>query len=264
MTNTKFRKRALLSSVAMLLVALVALGSATFAWFTDNPVANATGIQGKGQTATGLVISTDTDPEPTDTHAAEFFKNVAEFTMQPSYDSGQAHTFLTAPAATSGNAGIKTGATWAATPVLEHVTGTGVYHEAAYLKTTGQGTTNTDIYLTGVTVSLGSNTMKDALCVAVYVNGTHKATYAQNATGPVNYGTVSAGDATAAGSGNQTVQAWSTPVTAALGTANDSTALTVDFYVYLDGSNGTVYTDAAAATTVVSSITANFSTVQPS
>ena len=30
MTNTKFRKRALLSSVAMLLVALVALGSATF------------------------------------------------------------------------------------------------------------------------------------------------------------------------------------------------------------------------------------------
>lgn len=44
MTNTKFRKRALLSSVAMLLVALVALGSATFAWFTSSTTATATGL----------------------------------------------------------------------------------------------------------------------------------------------------------------------------------------------------------------------------
>ena len=44
MTNTKFRKRALLSSVAMLLVALVALGSATFAWFTSTTKATAKGI----------------------------------------------------------------------------------------------------------------------------------------------------------------------------------------------------------------------------
>ena len=44
MTNTKFRRRALLSSVAMLLVALVALGSATFAWFTSSTSASANGI----------------------------------------------------------------------------------------------------------------------------------------------------------------------------------------------------------------------------
>ncbi len=44
MTNTKFRKRALLSSVAMLLVALVALGSATFAWFTSSTTAEANGL----------------------------------------------------------------------------------------------------------------------------------------------------------------------------------------------------------------------------
>lgn len=41
MTNTKFRKRALLSSVAMLLVAIVALGSATFAWFNTQNSATA-------------------------------------------------------------------------------------------------------------------------------------------------------------------------------------------------------------------------------
>jgi hypothetical protein len=37
MTNTSLRKKALLSSVAMMLVALVALGSATFAWFAVDP-----------------------------------------------------------------------------------------------------------------------------------------------------------------------------------------------------------------------------------
>ncbi len=61
MTNTKFRKRALLSSVAMLLVALVALGSATFAWFTANPEANATGIKYSTTTGTGLLAKAATD-----------------------------------------------------------------------------------------------------------------------------------------------------------------------------------------------------------
>ena len=57
MTNTKFRKRALLSSVAMLLVALVALGSATFAWFTSSTTATASGINVKTTQASDLQIS---------------------------------------------------------------------------------------------------------------------------------------------------------------------------------------------------------------
>lgn len=56
MTNTKFRKRALLSSVAMLLVALVALGSATFAWFSTKQAADATGLSGATSKASSLVI----------------------------------------------------------------------------------------------------------------------------------------------------------------------------------------------------------------
>lgn len=57
MTNTKFRKRALLSSVAMLLVALVALGSATFAWFTSSTTATASGINVQTTQASELQIS---------------------------------------------------------------------------------------------------------------------------------------------------------------------------------------------------------------
>ena len=57
MTNTKFRRRALISSVAMLLVALVALGSATFAWFTSSTTATASGINVQTTQASELQIS---------------------------------------------------------------------------------------------------------------------------------------------------------------------------------------------------------------
>lgn len=51
------RKRALISSVAMLLVAMIALGTATFAWFTKSTTTSATGIQVKTQKSSELKIS---------------------------------------------------------------------------------------------------------------------------------------------------------------------------------------------------------------
>jgi len=60
MTNTKFRKRALLSSVAMLLVALVALGSATFAWYQATLSVTATGMTLKTTAGAGLLVATET------------------------------------------------------------------------------------------------------------------------------------------------------------------------------------------------------------
>lgn len=59
MKNTTFRKKALLSSVAMLLVAIVALGSATFAWFTANPTVSASGLVMNASTDAGLQILAD-------------------------------------------------------------------------------------------------------------------------------------------------------------------------------------------------------------
>ena len=53
----KSRKKILLSSIAMLLVALVALGSATFAWFTINKVVEANTINVQANVAKGLVIN---------------------------------------------------------------------------------------------------------------------------------------------------------------------------------------------------------------
>lgn len=56
-TQKSFRKKALLSSVAMLLVAMVALGSATFAWFTSSTTATASGINVQTVKASELQIS---------------------------------------------------------------------------------------------------------------------------------------------------------------------------------------------------------------
>lgn len=51
------KKRVLLSSVAMLMVATVSLGSATYAWFTSSTTATASGINVKTVQSSELVIS---------------------------------------------------------------------------------------------------------------------------------------------------------------------------------------------------------------
>lgn len=55
--KTNSRKRVLVSSVAMLLVAMLALGTATYAWFTSNTTATANGLNVKTSKTSTLEIS---------------------------------------------------------------------------------------------------------------------------------------------------------------------------------------------------------------
>ncbi|MDO4830227.1 MAG: hypothetical protein Q4A46_01965 [Clostridia bacterium] len=55
--KAKSRKRLLISSVAMLLVAMLALGTATFAWFTNNTSTTASGINVKTVQASDLKVA---------------------------------------------------------------------------------------------------------------------------------------------------------------------------------------------------------------
>ena len=57
--KTKSRKRLLISSVAMLLVAMLALGTATFAWFTQNTSATANEFSAKTVKASELKLSSE-------------------------------------------------------------------------------------------------------------------------------------------------------------------------------------------------------------
>ena len=59
MKNTKSRKKILLSSIAMLLVALVALGSATYAWFTVQKTVTADKMKVTVAKHAGIKITTD-------------------------------------------------------------------------------------------------------------------------------------------------------------------------------------------------------------
>ena len=58
--KTNSRKRLLVSSVAMLLVAMLALGTATYAWFTQNTTANTKNLSVKTNKSSSLEISKDT------------------------------------------------------------------------------------------------------------------------------------------------------------------------------------------------------------
>ena len=281
MTNTTFRKRALLSSVAMLLVALVALGSATFAWFTSNPVAAASGITAKGQTSTGLVLKTSTDRTPADSHNAEFMKSGSvsgNMILVPAIlkDSSGASFFSTTASVSSSWAADPTG-TWSSVNVKDSSTwsgtgtfalGEGVYKEVATLNTTGKGDTATNVYLTNLTIvpTDVDKAIKNGVCVAVYVGESLKGIWKVGNSEPIkSYGNVvvdaTAGPTTAA---TVPVKASATNLGAtALGTATDTSGLDVTFYLYLDGTDPNVKTDYAYADTLVTSITATFSTNAP-
>lgn len=63
MKTKNMRKKALLSSVAMLLVAVVALSGATYAWFSANSTANLSSIDFTSSKASSLLIA-EKDTEP--------------------------------------------------------------------------------------------------------------------------------------------------------------------------------------------------------
>ena len=150
MTNTKFRKRALLSSVVMLLVALIALGSATFAWFAANPDAEAHGISMKTTAAAGLVVKTDTDT--TWPHSATLNKNGDTFNANPvSQDQSTPANFWTVTAAAADAFGAGDEA------MAPAVAGTDFYTEKIYCRLSDGSNAEQNaakkVYIKGVSIT---------------------------------------------------------------------------------------------------------------
>lgn len=173
MTNTKFRKRALLSAVAMLLVALVALGSATFAWFTSDPVADATGIKMNTSTSTGLLAKAVTDTGDFSHHTGlnggqTADANLGNFELQPaSLDFGAAtitkYYTATATGEDSYAAANSTISGHDITASASAAQTTGVYAERIYLKTTGAATNSATVTKANVTLTTTSDTLASAV-----------------------------------------------------------------------------------------------------
>ena len=259
MTNTKFRKRALLSSVAMLLVALVALGSATFAWFVDDPTADARGLTASSQSSTGLQVKTDSSTS---------YSHHAKIACASSATGGAASTGIyLAPAmcniktassptfhsvkALNANAyNPDTSDKWAEVLTLDHSAGTGVYNETITLRKTGTASATQDVNLVGIDLGLAGN-MQDAV-VVVLRNGSNYYTFSKASRSVPTWNVAITNGTTAysASSANwTTTAAAATGMSTKVGTfaAGTNSEQTLELYVYLDGTHTSVYSDNATS-----------------
>lgn len=260
MTNTKFRKRALLSSVAMLLVALVALGSATFAWFTEDPKADAQGIPAYAQTSKGLLISTDTDTTPS--HHAQLAKSVTGIYLAPA-TTNDGLVYKTIDAAAANAHTLDTAKTWQPATMRDHVAGTGVYQETMTLQMTAPptGSATQAVNLTGVTIDLDndSHKMASALVVTIAYGSTVKH-YSISGDDVATWSTLT-GNGSTTTTATLTVDAAasvaSTPVT--VGTFSSSvTQIPIEVYVWLNGEDSNVYTDNSDASQLLDNVKFEF------
>lgn len=237
MKHTTSRKKMLLSSVAMLLVAMLALGSATFAWFTSNPNANASGLSLKTTASTGLVIRTDTDD--TWSHDATLAKGKETQNLDPvSQKQTAPSTFYTVAAAAANNYAKGTD-----TPTT---TGAGYYKENIYCRLSDgsdvAAATAKKVYLKGITITKATGaTMDTCIRVAVANGNTLLGTWALT---DANNGvlTPDAGDfspALAVAGTNLNVD---TGLTALSATGSDLTKY-ITVYVYLDGQDTNCFSD---------------------
>ncbi len=280
MKNTTFRKKALLSSVAMLLVALVALGSATFAWFTANPNADATGLSVKTTAASGLVIKTETDPnwshnallfakDDPDDNGTKVIANTEVKDLQPvSQNQTTAANFVTVEARESGNFAWKDGSKDNETAATINAAGTENYYKEDVFFRLSDGSAaeaGAKVQLTNVAITAadGNPSMLSAIRVAIAdASGKVIATYATNTTG-ANGVLGSDGVVTdftvleAVGTKTQDLGI------VGLSTAEDATKK-VTVYVYLDGQDSACYSDNVGtvnATQIVKSIKVDFKLV---
>ena len=93
---TKSRKKMLLSSIAMLLVAILALSAATFAWFTVNKTVTAQGFNAKAASSIGLKVLSATEAASKATgsqNAADVYSDKANYGYSTTIDT--ANTFST-------------------------------------------------------------------------------------------------------------------------------------------------------------------------
>lgn len=252
MKNTTFRKKALLSSIAMLLVALVALGSATFAWFTSNPNANASGLSLKTTASTGLVIRTDSDT--TWSHDAKLAKDQPTMNLDPvSQQQDKPSVFYTVDAAVAdkyAKAADKTPTT----------TTSGFFKENIYCRLSdGSDTTaaaTQKVYIKGVTATAATGaTMDGCIRVAIANGETLLGTWALTTA---NHGvlTPDAGEFSPELAQYSTALEVDTGLTGLSATGTDlSKYITV--YVYLDGQDENCYSDKVGtvnATEIISSV----------
>lgn len=159
--STKALKTQLLAAIAMVLVASIALGSSTYAWFASNSKVEATGMSVQATTAKNLVISTDNTLRANEaTTKASAFTGTC--TLNPSSVqtlAGSQNFFKVTDSKgvdyTGGKAGVGTKFE-AATPVTSDTSGDVAKH-TFYIRVDGTTSdTMNNLYVNSITVTRGT------------------------------------------------------------------------------------------------------------
>lgn len=287
-THLLTKKRALISSVAMLLVAIIALGTATFAWFVADPTATAEGLKMRTVSGSGLVILSESEKaqngdfsHSTILDAAIAADNTIKtnqkgFTLSPASFNYEDDTFgtniRTIEAARDDNYAADTKkdlSTASKGGWLTSTRATGaVYGENIYCKVTG-GAETAEMALTGVDVTwnnANASKVKNALrFVVVGVDGTPH-TFGIDAVGNTYINSANSKYAVSSSTYEQKMAAADLNATQAnfisLGNANSAGTNVVKLYVYLDGEDEDCYSRIANAEDLIKNLKLSFALVE--
>ena len=248
--DTKALKKQMVAAIAMVLVAAVALGSATFAWFVSNNKVEATTASVSAQSnAPFLKIGKATDTTLTETAATQVAGTDDKVELYPSQWNHQVvdgtYQFESAYASDAAKPDILTGSRFA-------VGGVDAQYRPDYaLKQSFKiGTTDDkagsfqNLRVASVKVNAGNNSegLKGAICVLVKC-GDNWGVYKETTVGAE---LTVYGDGTTI-TNNLTGKAGTSVDDALVAEIAANATETVDVYVFYDGSASTVYTDNLAS-----------------
>ena len=190
MKTKNMRKKALVSSIAMLLVAVVALSGATYAWFSTNTTARLNTISLTTSKQSSLLIAEKTgasDPADAD-YSAEIVANWAQqLTPVSTVNCGSFYdvTALTSESASGSNQKVQS---------VQSATDTEYLHKILFFKADDA----VSIRLSALTPTAGSTSIASAVRVA-FVAGSTTTIYGigeQTTKGIASVGTITPGSAT--------------------------------------------------------------------
>jgi len=241
MKTKNMRKKALVASLAMLLVAVVALSGATYAWFSANSTANLSSINLQSTTSSSLLIAAKETAPTADEYSNTINVTWEELALIPC-SSADTTSFVTVTAT-----GEK--ADGAAQKVESFgTTTTGFLHKTLWFKTDAASDVRLSaLTTTGETLNL-SNAIRVALVPAgssavVYGIGSPQTYYAVTGQSGYTAGAATYGDLYAGTTGKGVT--YSDAVTTKVaGTTSDAfvslaagTPKQVDLYVWLEGND---------------------------
>lgn len=224
--STKALKTQLLAAIAMVLVASIALGSSTYAWFASNTQVTANGMQVTAQSTQAFLLISNTNKtagtiQTENKTSVELTVTADEAKLMPAahetitkaaeaaVDQNKWYTGFSAdPTKVEMNAGTK--------QTLTAFTGY-VIHKQVW-----------------VTVAKNSTPVKD-LSVS--------ATIGNKNTGTITQAKVLVASSDAAAELSSATTAPATKLTGATTTITDSTVVALDIYIYIDGNDSAVFTN---------------------